>query len=136
MDVKLSQLTSLSQRDKLPAYSAVLSELLSRPDQSTFPADIRVLVDHVVNQESVGLVVGRQILSDLTKALGDKVIHDPAIRKEIARSTLDTIQPRLVSYEEQVNSLRFQLADIYEAEEEWTEAARILMGISMDSGPR
>ena len=36
----------------------------------------------------------------------------------------------------QVNSLRFQLADLLEEEEEWSEAARVLMGISLDSGQR
>ncbi len=36
----------------------------------------------------------------------------------------------------QVNILRFQLADILEEEEEWSEAARVLMGISLDSGQR
>lgn len=36
----------------------------------------------------------------------------------------------------QVNILRFQLADIYEEEEQWSEAARVLMGISLDSGQR
>ena len=32
--------------------------------------------------------------------------------------------------------MRFQLADIYEEEEQWSEAARVLMGISLDSGQR
>jgi hypothetical protein len=36
----------------------------------------------------------------------------------------------------QVNSLRFQLADLLEEEEEWSEAARALMCISLDSGQR
>lgn len=35
-----------------------------------------------------------------------------------------------------VNILRFQLADLLEEEEEWSAAARVLMGISMDSGQR
>jgi len=35
-----------------------------------------------------------------------------------------------------VNALRFQLADLLEEEEEWSEAARVLMGISLDSGQR
>jgi COP9 signalosome complex subunit 4 len=35
-----------------------------------------------------------------------------------------------------VNSLRFQLADLLEIEEDWSEAARVLMGISLDSGQR
>ena len=37
---------------------------------------------------------------------------------------------------DKINSLRFQLADLLENEEEWSEAARVLMGISMDSGHR
>ena len=32
--------------------------------------------------------------------------------------------------------MRFQLADLLEEEEEWSEAARVLMGISLDSGQR
>ena len=36
----------------------------------------------------------------------------------------------------QVNSLSFQLADLLEEEEDWSEAARVLTGISLDSGQR
>lgn len=36
----------------------------------------------------------------------------------------------------QVSTLRFQLADLLEEEEEWSEAAKVLMGISLDSGQR
>lgn len=36
----------------------------------------------------------------------------------------------------QVNVLRFILADILEAREEWDKAARVLMGISLDAGQR
>jgi len=32
--------------------------------------------------------------------------------------------------------LSFQLSDLLEEEEEWSESARVLMGISMDSGQR
>jgi hypothetical protein len=35
-----------------------------------------------------------------------------------------------------VNSLKFQLADLVEAEEDWSEAAKILMSISMDGAGR
>jgi len=43
---------------------------------------------------------------------------------------------RISSIQIQVNTLRFQLADLLEEEEEWSAAARVLMGISMDSGQR
>lgn len=36
----------------------------------------------------------------------------------------------------QVQSLSFQLADILEEEEDWSESARVLMSVSMESGHR
>jgi COP9 signalosome complex subunit 4 len=136
MDRKLSQFASLSQKDKAPAYLSLLPEILSRSNPSEIATDLHSLVDTVVNQDSVGLVVGRQVLSELVKSLGGGAIKDTELRKRIVEDTLTTIQPRIVSYEEQVNSLRFQLADLIEEEEEWSEAARVLMGISLDSGQR
>lgn len=46
------------------------------------------------------------------------------------------MQPRAVSYEEQVGALREQLAALYEAREEWSKAAQSLAGIDLDSGMR
>ncbi|KAH9951581.1 hypothetical protein B0H21DRAFT_181810 [Amylocystis lapponica] len=135
MEQKLAQVAALSQKDKAAAYQSLLAQALGRQDQSQLPADIHILVENVV-QESVGLVIGRQVLSELVKALSEGVIAGADLRKRIVEDTLATVQPRIVSYEEQVNSLRFQLADILEAGEEWSEAARVLMGISLDSGQR
>ncbi|KAF9247077.1 hypothetical protein BU15DRAFT_69919 [Melanogaster broomeanus] len=87
-------------------------------------------------QRPVGLVTGRQVISELVKLIGGGVVTDHDTRKRIVEDTLATLQPRIASYEEQVNSLRFQLADLLETEEEWSEAARVLMGISLDSGSR
>ncbi|KAJ7276436.1 hypothetical protein B0H12DRAFT_1214984 [Mycena haematopus] len=133
---KLQQLSALPQKDKGAAFIALIRDVLARPDKSAVAADLRAVVDTVVNQESVGLVVGRQVLSELVKILGEGANSDPQLRKTLVEGTLATIQPRIVSYEEQVNTLRFQLADILEEEEEWSEAARVLMGTSLDSGQR
>ena len=46
------------------------------------------------------------------------------------------MQPRAVSYEEQVGALREQLAALYERREEWSKAAQALAGIDLDSGMR
>ncbi|KAG6854818.1 hypothetical protein C0991_001245 [Blastosporella zonata] len=118
MDVQLAQISSFSQKDK------------------ALVADLHKLVDTVVNQDSIGLVVGRQVLSELVRILGEGSIKEAELRKRVVEDTLTTVQPRIVSYEEQVNALRFQLADLLEEEEEWIDAARVLMGISLDSGQR
>ncbi|KAJ3515114.1 hypothetical protein NLJ89_g1964 [Agrocybe chaxingu] len=135
MEAKLAQYAALSQKDKGPAFTSLIPEILSQAGPSV-PKDLHTLVDTVVNQDSVGLVVGRQVLSELVKVLSEGAIKDVELRKRVVEDTLATVQPRIVSYEEQVNSLRFQLADILEEEEEWSDAARVLMGISLDSGQR
>ncbi|KAF9534291.1 hypothetical protein CPB83DRAFT_844002 [Crepidotus variabilis] len=135
MEAKLAQFSSLSQKDKGPAYIALIPEILSQPGDA-LAKDLHTLVDTVVNQDSGGLVVGRQFLSELVKALGEGGIKDIEVRKRVVEDTLNTVQPKIVSYEEQVNTLRFQLADLLEEEEDWSSAARVLMGISLDSGQR
>ncbi|PPQ98491.1 hypothetical protein CVT24_003982 [Panaeolus cyanescens] len=135
MEAKLSQISALSQKDKGPAFISLIPEIFSQPE-ATISQNLRLLVDTVVNQESVGLVVGRQVLSEVVKSLGEGTVSDHDLRKQLVEGTLTIVQPRIVSYEEQVNSLRFQLADLLEEEESWSEAARVLMGISLDSGQR
>ncbi|KNZ81463.1 COP9 signalosome complex subunit 4 [Termitomyces sp. J132] len=121
MDAQLVQISTLNQKDKGPAFIALIPEILSRLDPSSLVADLHKLVDTVVNQDSVGLVVGRQVLSELVKILGEGSVKDAELRKRVVEDTLTTVQPRIVSYEEQVNTLRFQLADLLEEEEEWSE---------------
>jgi RecB family exonuclease len=53
-----------------------------------------------------------------------------------ARSALERIQPRVVSYEEPVTTIREQLAATLEREEDWAKAAQVLAGIDLDSGAR
>jgi COP9 signalosome complex subunit 4 len=102
MDARLGQLASLSQKDKAPAFLTVLSETFGNQKSSTFPADLHTLLDTVVNQESVGLVIGRQVLSEFVKNLSDGAVQDPILKKQILQDSLNIVQPRLVSYEEQV----------------------------------
>ncbi|GJE84847.1 hypothetical protein PsYK624_009230 [Phanerochaete sordida] len=133
MDSKLAQIRPLAQKDKGPAFLALVNEVLSRPDHAAIVPDIRTIVDTVL-QDNV--VVGRQVLSELARVLGEKSALSSELKKQIVEETLSIVQPRLVSYEEQVNALRFVLADILESEEDWSTAARVLTGISLDAGQR
>ncbi|CAK5275626.1 unnamed protein product [Mycena citricolor] len=133
MDSKLAQLAgSVPQKDKGAGFITLVNEILARPpaEQASVVSDIHKVIDTVVNQDSVGLVVGRQVLSDFVKVLGDGLVKSTELRKSLVEDILSIVQPRIV------NILRFQLADILEEEEEWSEAARVLMGTSLDSGQR
>lgn len=66
---------------------------------------------------------------------GALALHTAAL--PLARcSALDKVQPRAVSYEEQVSAVREHLAALYEGQEEWSKAAHALAGIDLDSGMR
>jgi COP9 signalosome complex subunit 4 len=105
MDSRLAQLASLSQRDKGPAYVLVLNDLFANQSSPSFLNDLHTLVDTVVNQDAGGLVVGRQVVSELVKAVTEGVVQDPEIKKHILQDTLNLVQPKIVSYEEHVEWL-------------------------------
>lgn len=49
---------------------------------------------------------------------------------------LPQVQPRVISFEEQVASIRQHLADIYERESSWRDAAAVLTGIPLETGQK
>jgi hypothetical protein len=64
MDARLAQLASVSvQKDKAAGYLSLLNDLLAARWQSS--DDILKFVNVVVTQEYVGLVIGRQVISEL-----------------------------------------------------------------------
>lgn len=86
----------------------------------------------VVN-ENVSLVISRQLLTDISNHL---ITLSPNISKAVAHFTLERIQPRVVSFEEQVAAIRQHLAQIYENEQMWREAAGVLVGIPLETGQK
>jgi COP9 signalosome complex subunit 4 len=90
---------------------------------------LNILVVH----EHVSLVISRQILTDvgihLTKLSDD-------VSKQVSHFTLDKVQPRVISFEEQVASIRQHLSQIYVRVNNWREAALVLGGIPLETGQK
>lgn len=90
------------------------------------------MFDIVVN-EHVSLVISRQILTDV----GVQLVKLPdETSKTVSHFTLDKVQPRVISFEEQVASIRQHLAQIYERNQNWREAANVLVGIPLETGQK
>lgn len=87
----------------------------------------------LVIEESTPLVISRTLLQGFAISLRDL---PPDVQKTVGHYTLEKIQPRVVAFEEQVSIIRIQVAKIYEREENWREAAKILVAIPLDSGQR
>uniref|UniRef100_A0A0D9VQS0 COP9 signalosome complex subunit 4 n=1 Tax=Leersia perrieri TaxID=77586 RepID=A0A0D9VQS0_9ORYZ len=131
MDSSLASAAAIAdQRQKIEQYRNILSSVLS-----CSPPDIaqaKRFLDHMVSDE-VPLVVSRQLLQTFAQELGKL---EPDAQKEVAHYALTQIQPRVVSFEEQVVVIREKLAELYESEQQWSKAAQMLSGIDLDSGIR
>lgn len=87
-----------------------------------------------VVDDKIVLVASRQLLTDLCNSYLKHLSSDQG--KEVALYALDRIAARAISFEEQVGLYRTFLADIYEREENWREAAKILCGAPLESAQK
>lgn len=93
---------------------------------------LKLFIEAIVN-EHVSLVISRQILTDVGVHL-TKLPDD--ISKIVSHFTLDKVLPRVISFEEQVASIRQHLSQIYERIQNWREAANVLVGIPLETGQK
>uniref|UniRef100_A0A1B0CTJ0 COP9 signalosome complex subunit 4 n=2 Tax=Lutzomyia longipalpis TaxID=7200 RepID=A0A1B0CTJ0_LUTLO len=120
--------THKEQADK---YRSILEAILTKsgPDVAD---TLKLFIESIVN-EHVSLVISRQILTDVAVHL-TKLPDDTS--KVISHFTLDKVQPRVISFEEQVASIRQHLAKIYERQQNWRESANVLVGIPLETGQK
>lgn len=83
--------------------------------------------------ESTPLVISRIVLKEFSTKI-DELPKDEFIA--VATHAISAIQPRVVSFEEQISELRQKLSHVYEQDGEWIEAAKLLIGIPLESGQR
>lgn len=94
--------------------------------------EIKSFIDVIIN-ENVGLVISRQLFTDLCGLLNKLTIEEA---KLIAVYALDKIQPRAISFEDQVTSYRQFLSEICEKEGDYRKAANILSGIPLETSQK
>ncbi|KAK2705791.1 COP9 signalosome complex subunit 4-like [Artemia franciscana] len=93
---------------------------------------MKAIVDSLLN-DSVSLVVSRPILGDVQAIISEMPDESAKI---LSHYILEKASSRTISFEDQIASLRQNLADIYEREQNWKESANILVGIPLESGQR
>ena len=93
---------------------------------------LKAFIEAIVN-ENVSLVISRQLLSEVGSTL---VQLEDSVSKAVSHFTLEVVQPRVISFEDQVGAIRQHLADIYEREQNWCQAAKVLVGIPLETGQK
>ncbi|XP_057375588.1 COP9 signalosome complex subunit 4-like isoform X2 [Daphnia carinata] len=119
-------------KDQAEKFRLILESLLKLEDPEGLVEGLKALIETIVH-ENVSLVISRQLLSEIS-------CHVPKLSDEMGKSVcsfaLGKIQPRVISFEEQVASIRQHLADIYEREQCWKDAANVLVGIPLETGQK
>ena len=132
---ELAKLENLpgSQEAKSTAYRELLRRITvqSKPDYIT--SNFSAFVDSVLG-ESLGIVAARPLLSAYVEAV--KSLSDPLIKIDCGRRALRSLEPRVASFEDQDVSIRRILADAYQEQDEFTEAAKVLQGMQLETSQR
>lgn len=131
-----SQLMSLvnfsgTHKEQTDRYRQLLEMVLTNTGNELVDT-LKLFVEAIVN-EHVSLVISRQILNDVGIQLSK--LPDE-VSKVVSHFTLDKVQPRVISFEEQVAGIRQHLADIYERNQQWRDAANVLVGIPLETGQK
>lgn len=80
------------------------------------------------------MAASRQLLTILLSNYLSRLSSEQ--KKEVALYALERIASRAISFEEQVGIYRTFLADIYQEENNWGEAAKVLCGIQLESAQK
>lgn len=122
------QLQGGTPKEQTDKYRTVLDQI-HKADDHQFKADgLKAYVESIVN-ENVSLVISRQLLTEVSNSL---ITLPVEMSKDVSHFTLERIQPRVVSFEEQVGLIRQHLANIYENENRWRDAAQVLVSMNDD----
>ena len=130
---QLNNLTSSggSHREVQEKYRSILDSILTHGEDELVEG-LKTFIEAIVN-ENVSLVISRQLLSEVGATL---VQLEDSVSKAVSHFTLEVVQPRVISFEDQVVAIRQHLADIYEQEQNWSEAGKVLVGIPLETGQK
>ena len=124
---------STSQQEKPSGYQALLDYISSSSTQSELVPNLESFIGSILG-EGLGIVAVRPLLSAAIESI--RSISNIEAKVKIGTNTLIALEPRVISFEEQDAMLREIVADAFTAREDFTEAAKILQGIQLESSQR
>lgn len=129
---QLLEIEDGSASKKAAKYTDLLTNILANSGNS-LAANLIACVDSLLG-DSLNVVAARPILSTFVAQFS--TIKSNEIKTEVGKHTIELLAPKVVSYEEQDTALKYVVAEAYEEEQEYSESAKILQTISLDSSQR
>ena len=124
---------SIAQQDRPFSYNEVLHQIKTGANSSQVSADLSAFIDSILG-DTLGIVAARPLLASAVDAI--KSISSTEDRIAVGTHALLALQSRVVSFEEQDALIRETLADAYQAQDDYIEAAKMLQGIQLESSQR
>ena len=125
--------SSTSQQEKASHYGILLRTITAETSTAHLGPNLIAFIDSILG-DAIGIVSARPLLSAAVDFVGS--IQDAEIKVSTGTHALQALEPRRVSFEEQDSKLRETLADAYQEQEEFLEAAKMLQGIQLESSQR
>lgn len=130
----LAQLESSSNpQQRTEGYSAALQNIVSTFSSNDLSANLIAYVQSILS-DSIGVIYSRPLLSNFIEQY--RSLSDNNVKIEAGNAIVQLLAPKIVSYEQQDTDLKFILADAYELDEDFTNSAKTLQTITLDSTQR
>merc|ERR1719333_1537100 len=110
-------------------FSELVKTLVNQHDVQ----QLKDLVDCMLAEESTFALFARPVLQQVAEQM--EKLKNPEL-KELGLHTLERLRGRVVSFEEEDFVIRELLSDVFQAESNWSEAAKLLAAINLETGTR
>lgn len=137
-DKVVSQLQQLETASANPsqrseAYNGILGQITSSFTGDDLAANLVAYVSSILS-DNVGVIHSRPLLSNFVDVF--RKLEDNNVKLTAGPEIVQLLLPKLVSFEQQDSDFKFILADAYEADEDFTNSAKTLQVITLDSSQR
>ena len=130
----LSDLSSRSTPEKIDRLGKIVHQATTNPppDEQQQAEDLVACIDALF-ASSIGIIAVRPLLDTVIKSLTST---NSQIKIQVGSHIADILQSQIASFEAQDGMVRDVLAAGYEAEEDYSNAAKTLQGIQLESTQR
>lgn len=130
----LSSLSSSSPSEKNQRLHDILLQIINKSsnDHEQYSDNLIAYTNSLLSS-SLGIISIRPLLEKLIQSLTSAPSE---VKVKVGSHIANALQPQIATYEENDATIREILASGYEAEEEYSEAAKSLQGIHLDSTQR
>ncbi|KAK3722231.1 hypothetical protein LTR37_002664 [Vermiconidia calcicola] len=128
---QLSQLeTTSNPQQRSDGYLSALDNIITSFSGSDLSANLIAYVQSIL-ADSIGVIHSRPLLSNFVETY--RKLSNNDVKIEAGAAAVDVLAPKIVSYEQHDTDLKNILANAYEQDEDFTNSAKTLQTIVLDS---